>query len=371
MIFYIWLAFVFIIGATVGSFINVCVARLPFEKSILWPGSHCGSCFQPIRTRDNLPIIGYWLLRGRCRSCGQRFSMSYFAVELFTACAFAGLFYLEIGRNILDLPYLRDRQWQIQFGLVPWRAWAVFFWHATLLGFLITTSFCDLQYLEVPLNITVCGTVVGLIGATFFAWPFPDAAPIRPGPFGPPVSPGLYAWPVLLPSQLPAWLPPGSWRLGLATGLAGILVGMMTLRSVRFLFGLGRGKEGLGIGDADVMMMAGAFLGWQPTLLAFFIGVFVALFFGVAQLIRKGDQTLAFAPALAVGVMGALMIWPTVSRMPNVIFLFSEAWLLGGLVAVGAVLFLSASFMLRFVRGPEPGEAVEGQEKRQEETRHE
>jgi leader peptidase (prepilin peptidase)/N-methyltransferase len=158
-------------------------------------------------------------------------------------------------------------------------------------------------------------------------------------------------------------MPPGSWQLGLATGLAGALVGMMTLRSVRFLFGLGRGKEGLGIGDADVMMMAGAFLGWQPTVLAFFVGVFVALFFGVAQLIRKGDQALAFAPALAVGVMLTLLIWPTVSRSPNVFFLFSEGWLLGGVVAAGAVLFLMASFMLRLVRGPEPVEAVESQEK--------
>jgi leader peptidase (prepilin peptidase)/N-methyltransferase len=362
--FYVWLGFVFLIGAVVGSFINVCVARLPFEKSILWPGSRCGRCLQPIRALDNLPLLGYWLLRGRCRSCGQRFSVSYFSVELFTACAFAGLFYLEIGRNVLDLPYLSDWTWEIQWGVLPLKIWVVFFWHATLLGFLITISLCDLQYLEVPLNVTVCGTVVGLIGATFLAWPFPDAAPVPPGPLGPPISPGLYPWPVWLPAQLPSWMPPGSWQLGLATGLAGALVGMMTLRGVRFLFGLGRGKEGLGIGDADVMMMAGAFLGWQPTLLAFFVGVFVALFFGVVQLIRKGDQELAFAPALAVGVMATLLIWPTVSRMPNVFLLFSEAWLLGGAIAVGAVLFLMASFMLRLVRGPEPAEAVEGQEKK-------
>jgi leader peptidase (prepilin peptidase) / N-methyltransferase len=364
MVFYVWLGFVFLIGAAVGSFINVCVGRLPFEKSILWPGSRCNQCFQPIRALDNLPLLGYWLLRGRCRSCGQPFSISYFGVELFTACAFAGLFYLEIGCNVLDLPYLRDQQWAIQRGLMPLQVWVVFFWHAILLGFLITTSLCDLQYLEVPLNVTVCGTVVGLIGATFLAWPFPDAAVVRPGPLGPPISPGLYAWPVWLPNQLPSWMPPGSWQLGLATGLAGALVGMMTLRGVRFLFGLGRGREGLGIGDADVMMMAGAFLGWQPTLLAFFVGVFVALFFGVVQLIRKGDQALAFAPALAVGVMITLLIWPTVSRNPNVFLLFSEAWLLGGVVAVGGVLFLAASFMLRLVRGPEPVEAVEGQEKK-------
>ena len=81
------------------------------------------------------------------------------------------------------------------------------------------------------------------------------------------------------------------------------LAGMVMLRGVRFLFGLGRGKEGLGIGDADLMMMAGSFLGWQPVLIAFFVGVFAALFVGVAQLMRKGDQALAFGPPLAVGVM--------------------------------------------------------------------
>ena len=70
--------------------------------------------------------------------------MSYFAVELFTACAFAGLFYLEIGRNILDLPYLRDRQWRNPHRPDALAGLGRLLWHATLLGFLITTSFCDL-----------------------------------------------------------------------------------------------------------------------------------------------------------------------------------------------------------------------------------
>ena len=66
----------------VGSFLNVLVARLPFEKSILWPGSRCFSCLQPIRIFDNLPIIGYLRLRGKCRSCGAAFSSRYLWVEL-------------------------------------------------------------------------------------------------------------------------------------------------------------------------------------------------------------------------------------------------------------------------------------------------
>jgi leader peptidase (prepilin peptidase) / N-methyltransferase len=361
---YVWVGFVFLIGAAVGSFINVCVARLPFEKSILWPGSRCGRCLQPIRTRDNLPLLGYWLLRGRCRACGQSFSASYFLVELFTACAFAGLFYLEIVLNVLDLSYLREHQWEINWGVIPLEVWVVFFWHATLLGFLITTSLCDLQHMEVPLNITVCGTIVGLMGSALLAWPFPASAWATlpwPGRLPPPIEPGLYPWPVWPPKQLPAWLAPGSWQLGVATGLAGSLAGMLTLRAVRFLFGLGRGKEGLGIGDADVMMMAGAFVGWQPTLIAFFVGVFVALFFGVIQLVRRGDQALPFGPALAVGVLITLLAWPTISANTTLYLLFSEAWVLGGLAAVGAVFLLLASFLLRIIRGPEPPAGEEGQ----------
>src|SRR5579871_5906936 len=82
------LAFVsaFVLGAIVGSFLNVCIARLPQEKSLLWPpGSRCGHCFQPVRWHDNIPLVSYWVLRGRCRSCGATFSSRYFFVELATA----------------------------------------------------------------------------------------------------------------------------------------------------------------------------------------------------------------------------------------------------------------------------------------------
>src|SRR5262249_50510800 len=91
-----WLGPAFPPCRALGSFINVCVSRLPYEKSLLWPGSRCGSCFQPIKLLDNIPLVSYWVLRGRCRTCGARFSIRYFLVELFTALAFAGLFYLDV-----------------------------------------------------------------------------------------------------------------------------------------------------------------------------------------------------------------------------------------------------------------------------------
>src|SRR5437899_9297600 len=97
----IWTCFAFLIGAAVGSLLNVCIARIPLEKSILWPlGSRCGNCLQPIRWYDNLPLVSYWLLRGKCRRCGETFSIRYFLVELLTAVVFAGLFWLEIYGNV-------------------------------------------------------------------------------------------------------------------------------------------------------------------------------------------------------------------------------------------------------------------------------
>src|ERR1700680_4715959 len=83
-----------------GSFLNVSIARLPLEKSLLWPNSRCGACLQPIRWYDNLPIISYLWLRGRCRTCGQSYSVLYLLVELGTALGFVALFWLEVIDNV-------------------------------------------------------------------------------------------------------------------------------------------------------------------------------------------------------------------------------------------------------------------------------
>src|SRR5439155_6452609 len=114
-----WFVVLFVIGAAVGSFLNVCVYRLPYEKSLLWPGSHCGNCYQPVRWYDNLPLVSYWLLRGRCRTCGIRFSFRYFFIELLTGLSFAGLFFLELQLNVLHLPALKDAAIQIEYRWWP------------------------------------------------------------------------------------------------------------------------------------------------------------------------------------------------------------------------------------------------------------
>jgi leader peptidase (prepilin peptidase)/N-methyltransferase len=358
----------FLVGAAVGSFLNVCVYRVPYERSFLWPGSRCGNCFRPIRWFDNIPLVSYWVLRGRCRTCGSRFSIRYFLVELGTALAFTGLYYLEVYRNVLGIQELagRGERWNIQHGLPSWKAWALFSYHAILMSFLIAASLCDIDHLEIPLGITIAGTIVGLIGSACFPWPFPNppgsglpAIPSRPGMidmFPRPPDPGLYAWPVWY--SLSDWFPPGSWQLGLATGLAGAAAGNVVLRVVRFVFGLGRGIEGLGIGDSDLMMMAGSFVGWQVILVAFGAGVFVALVFGVVQMISRGEQVMPFGPSLAAGVMIALLCWPLIAE--KAWMALSDTFYLKLFSFTAPVLLLVIAFALRIARGGEPPEEMNG-----------
>jgi leader peptidase (prepilin peptidase)/N-methyltransferase len=354
--FYLWLLVVFAIGAGVGGVINYCFYRLPLEKSLLWPGPRCGLCWQPIRWFDNIPLVSYYLLGGRCRTCGGRIPARHPVVELLTGLLFAGLFYAEIGRNILHLTFLQAHQTAILAGNIPPPAWAVFVTHAVLMSFLLLTSLCDLDDMAIPLPITLTGTVIGLACSMHFAWPWPDMRePLPPAGrvFPPPLPAGLYPWPVWYP--LPDWLPRGSWQLGLVTGLAGALAGMMIMRVVRFLFGLTRGIEALGVGDADLMMMAGSFVGWQPVLLSCFIAAFPGLLFGVAQLARRGNQTLPFGPSLAIGVMLTLWLWPFLGESAEIRLVFFEPMYLGLIVGGGTFFLLLAGLLFRFVFGtPRP-----------------
>jgi len=360
------LVFLFVFGTMVGSLLNVCIYRIPMEKSLFWPGSRCGNCLQAIRWYDNIPLVSFLVLRGKCRTCGIRFSFRYFLIELMTGLAFAGLFYLVVGQNIHGLPALVGQRGWMAFALFPpWQAWVVFSHHVLLVCLLIVASFCDLDHREIPLGITVPGTILGLIIATLWAWPWPwtPAAGAARIPAGvawwivdPALGPeqGLYPWPFWGP--LPPWFAPGgNWQTGLATGLAGAAMGTLMLRAVRYLFGLGLGIEALGLGDADLMMLAGAFVGWQPVVAAFFVAVFIGLIFGLGQLFLHGDNMMPFGPSLALGTLITLLCWRWIG--PQFQSLFFNGPLLAILGIVACVLMLGLSYLLRILRlmrTPEP-----------------
>src|SRR5262245_30499414 len=108
MLVYAWLGVWFLLGLVVGSALNVLIYRLTRGKSPLWPSSRCGACLRPIAWYDNLPILGYLILHGRCRRCGVPFSARYLGVELLTGIGFAGLFYLHNNLNAMGFESVRS-----------------------------------------------------------------------------------------------------------------------------------------------------------------------------------------------------------------------------------------------------------------------
>jgi leader peptidase (prepilin peptidase)/N-methyltransferase len=372
----VWITLVFLLGTAVGSFINVVVGRLPLEKSILWPNSRCLTCLNPLSSNDNLPIIGWLRRRGRCRYCGAHFSSRYMWVELFTGIGFAALFYLDVMQNWYGIKMMENAAAQMHAsGLPPWQAIPLFLHHATLFSFLLAAALCDWDHRSIPMSLTLVGTLIGLISATLFPWPFPDSPNLvahlnKPivGVFGVEQAPnwafnikpgaiplGLYPWPVWGP--VPDFLSNNRWLLGLLTGLTGAAAGMFMIRAVKFTFEKGLGREALGLGDADLMMMAGAFLGWQPVVVAFFIGAIVSLPVGIAFRLRRGDRAFPFGPGLAIGGMITMLTWRWIAPVMQM-YLFEEILVLVAVAVMGGGLFIGSIFVRILGFGSTPATAT-------------
>jgi len=359
----IFLLFVFAFGLVVGSFLNVLIARLPFEKSVIWPGSRCFICLQSLRFADNLPILGYLRLRGRCRLCGATFSSRYLWVELATGLAFVGLFVAEITFNTGEAPGLKNAMWG---GVPTLNAWILFFVHSFLLAMLIAASVIDLQFKIVPAQITITGTLAGLIASTLLPWPWPSDVNQLPAslfvfPWSHPANAGVIPigatlWPVWEPWN---WAPAGSVQLGFLTALTGAAAGQAIGRLVKYLFEMGFGKEALGIGDADLLMMAGAFLGWQPIAIAFFVGAVVllpiVLLLRLASLIRRAppseDPAIPFGPGIAAGIVIVWLGWPLFGELVQTVF-FEEV-ILGAMIVLMGGGLLAAGTIIHLFRGSE------------------
>ncbi len=312
MVLIVWLVpvllWLFLVGAAIGSFLNVCIYRLTAGKSLIWPGSRCGHCFHEVRLKDNIPLVSYWVLGGRCRDCRAPFSMRYFWVELLTALTLVTLYLLEIGLNVQRLPLWRPDGFSFfELARFPPHSWELFVFHALLACFLIAATACLVDSGRVPASIAGSGLLVGLAGAIVFSWPYPEAPSSASHQLPFRVSPGFYPWPVWGP--LPAGLPPRSWQLGLVTGGAGALLGGWGLRLIARIAGAAAGREVLPGGAADLGMIAGAFLGWQPLLIAILLGL--ALGWPLAiQWRRPPIVGLVLALAIVVAWLGWGWIGP-------------------------------------------------------------
>ncbi len=369
----------------VGSFVNVLVARLPFEKSVVWPGSRCFSCYRPIRLTDNIPILGYLRLGGKCRYCRAPFSSRYMWVELGTGGAFLALFLFEVVFDRLHLG--AGVKWDFRAfgaGAPSAKAVGVFAYHAVLLAALIASAVVDAEHRIIPTQITYPALAVGVIGGALMPWPWPHpaaaAGALQPGvpwfldtTIGK-IPTGTQPWPFWGPTF--DFAPPGSWKLGLLTAAFGALVGSLVVRATKATFEAGLGREAMGLGDADLLMMAGAFLGWQIAVLSLFVGAFAAILLKLLEAFLKADDApaaaggaaaaasppvvggaadgreLPFGPGLALGVVVAWLAWPWLG--PRLQFPYFDATSMLVFVVVMGVGLLAAALFLRRPADPAP-----------------
>ena len=253
-----------VVGAVIGSFLNVVIHRLPREESIVFPNSRCPSCATAIRPYDNLPLVSWLVLRGRCRTCHAPISARYPAVELLTAVLFGLTFWLHSGWT-LALPF-----------------------DLLFVASIIALVFIDAEHMLLPNAITYPGLAFALVARL--------------------VVPNLYGVGFLSTGALSGW---HEGAVSLVGAVVGAVVGGGSLWLVGWLWERLRGVEAMGLGDVKMMLMVGAYLGWPLTVLTIFVGVLFGSIIGVGIMWRRGrdmQMLLPFGIFLGLGAIVSLLV---------------------------------------------------------------
>ena len=262
--------FVFLFGAVVGSFLNVVIHRVPLEQSIVFPNSKCPKCDTAIKPYDNIPILSWLLLGGKCRACKAPISVRYPFVELLHALLWV-LMYWHIGFN----PFL-------PIGLI-------------FMSVLVSLMFIDAEHMILPNVITypffVFILIVRIAYPIFFSETyFADMA----------------YWPAATWTGMPAWL------ASLLAGLLGAIAGGGSLWLVGEAWKRLRGVDAMGLGDVKMMLGVGALLGWRLTFLAIFFGAFAGAIVGSVYVARQKDKDMQaqipFGIFLGIGSVVAFIV---------------------------------------------------------------
>ncbi|MEO8041832.1 MAG: prepilin peptidase [Acidobacteriota bacterium] len=242
--------FVFIFGAIVGSFLNVVIHRVPNEESIVFPNSACPKCKAPIKAYDNIPILSWLILRGKCRGCGMAISARYPAVELLTA-----FLYLLV-------------YWQV--GLSPMLPVSLAFVSA-----MVALIFIDAEHMILPNVITYPLLVIALLVRLIFPLVFAE---------------NYFSDTAFAPVNYLVGQPP--WLVSIFGALVGALVGGGSLWFVGAVWKKLRGVDAMGLGDVKMMLGVGALLGWRLAFLSIFLGAFAGALLGIVVIAKQKDKDL-------------------------------------------------------------------------------
>ena len=243
--------YVFIFGACIGSFLNVVIYRIPAGLSLLYPPSRCPKCGHRLGKTENVPVLGWLWLRGRCKSCKTPISARYPTIEAIT-----GVIYLLVF-------------WQFGYSLETVGYWA-------LLSWLLSLSMIDVDTMTLPSSLTKSGLILGLLFQGLLGWN--DAG-----------FPGIAD--------------------RLIFGITGAVSGIWLLEIIGIIGMLCLGQQAMGDGDGKLMATIGAWLGWQSVLLGGFLACGLGAVIGggaIALGILSRKQPMPFGPYLCFGGLLAL-----------------------------------------------------------------
>ena len=251
---------VFLFGLIIGSFLNVCILRIPADKSIVLPASSCAKCGKAIAPYDNIPVLSWLVLGGKCRNCKTKISAMYPAVELLTGLLFLGCYFV-FGFTVEALK------------------WAVF------AALLVVLTITDLRERILPDEVNFFGLGAGLLFSFFTK-----------------SADGTALW---LANR---WFPfaPPPMALSVADAVLGAVAGSGLLWFVAEGYFRLRGREGMGLGDVKMMAAVGAFLGVKRTMMTVLAGSLLGSVIGIALIAisKKGrDYELPFGTFLGAGAL--------------------------------------------------------------------
>ncbi len=254
--------FSFFFGTVIGSFLNVCIYRVPREKSIVYPGSHCTSCDQPISFYYNIPILSYVLLGGKCQKCNSSISGRYPLVELITGL----LFFVTV--------------WKFGLGIET-------LFYLLLISALIAITFIDLEHKIIPNVITYPGILMGILYSALIT----DWDNFRQAIHTFNETQNLFSTLRELP---------------VLDSIFGIILGGGILLLIAYLYKALKKRDGMGMGDVKLLAMIGAFFGWEGVLFVIFLGSILGSVIGISIIIaKKGDlkYALPFGSFLSIAAV--------------------------------------------------------------------
>jgi leader peptidase (prepilin peptidase)/N-methyltransferase len=365
---WILMVFIFAYGAVVGSFLNVVIYRLPRDKSLVFPPSACPSCNTHIRWYDNIPLFSWLILRAKCRVCKAPISIRYFLIELLTACLalfvylwyfyfqkrqlglegayafqmfFKGGWLVYLNAVVLICAFLAASAIDLELWIIPlgicWFVTAVGMAAGTLAGFVIEPAQIDIYQLFPTVGTKTAavsfGAALGLIFSLAGLWSG-MIKPSYPMQEGENVNESdvkyndrkeifkeiVFLLPVILGAIAGYWLlQVGSVKhafvnimqihavKGFTGALAGYLAGCAVVWATRIFGTLAFGREAMGLGDVHLMGAAGAVIGSQMVVLAFFIAPFFGLVWALYQWIFKKSRQIPYGPFLSIAVFGVMI----------------------------------------------------------------